>query len=99
MGRFYGCFAQDKHSVVWCVEWFKGLCQRRVFLLDSPTAVRDFIKLPIHSKSIKAALLEVTGVHFKLGLFKRPAEQSAPKRDPLEDLINQAQGSVNIEFK
>lgn len=78
----------------------KGYVRGEFFLLDSPNpAVRDFIKLPIHSKSIKAALLEVTGVHFKLGLFKRPAEQSAPKRDPLEDLINKAQGSVNIEFK
>lgn len=78
----------------------KGYVRGEFFLLDSPNpAVRDFIKLPIHSKSIKAALLEVTGVHFKLGLFKRSAEQSAPKRDPLEDLINQAQGSVNIEFK
>ena len=78
----------------------KGYVRGEFFLLDSPNpAVRDFVKLPIHSKSIKAALLEVTGVHFKLGLFKRPAEQSAPKRDPLEDLINQAQGSVNIEFK
>lgn len=78
----------------------KGYVRGEFFLLDSPNpAVRDFIKLPIHSKSIKAALLEVTGVHFKLGLFKRPTEQSAPKRDPLEDLINQAQGSVNIEFK
>ncbi|WP_297131827.1 DNA polymerase III subunit gamma/tau [uncultured Eubacterium sp.] len=78
----------------------KGYVRGEFFLLDSPNpAVRDFIKLPIHSKSIKAALLEVTGVQFKLGLFKRPAEQTAPKRDPLEDLINQAQGSVNIEFK
>lgn len=78
----------------------KGYVRGEFFLLDSPNpAVRDFIKLPIHSKSIKAALLEVTGVHFKLGLFKRQTEQSAPKRDPLEDLINQAQGSVNIEFK
>lgn len=78
----------------------KGYVRGEFFLLDSSNpAVRDFIKLPIHSRSIKAALLEVTGVHFKLGLFKRPTEQSAPKRDPLEDLINQAQGSVNIEFK
>lgn len=78
----------------------KGYVRGGFFLLDSPNpAVRDFIKLPIHSRSIKAALLEVTGVHFKLGLFKRQTEQSAPKRDPLEDLINQAQNSINIEFK
>ncbi len=78
----------------------KGYVRGEFFLLDSPNpAVRDFIKLPIHSKSIKAALLEVTGVHYKLGLFKRQTEQSAPKRDPLEDLINQAQNSINIEFK
>lgn len=78
----------------------KGYVRGEFFLLDSPNpAVRDFIKLPIHSKSIKAALLEVTGVHYKLGLFKRQTEQSAPKRDPFEDLINQAQNSINIEFK
>lgn len=78
----------------------KGYVRGEFFLLDSPNpAVRDFIKLPIHSKSIKAALLEVTGVHYKLGLFKRQTEKSAPKRDPLEDLINQAQNSINIEFK
>lgn len=78
----------------------KGYVRGEFFLLDSPNpAVRDFIKLPIHSRSIKAALLEVTGVHFKLGLFKRQTEQSAPKRDPLEELINQAQNSINIEFK
>lgn len=78
----------------------KGYVRGEFFLLDSPNpAVRDFIKLPIHSRSIKAALLEVTGVHFKLGLFKRQTEPSAPKRDPLEDLINQAQNSINIEFK
>lgn len=78
----------------------KGYVRGEFFLLDSPNpAVRDFIKLPIHSRSIKAALLEVTGVHFKLGLFKHQTEQSAPKRDPLEDLINQAQNSINIEFK
>ena len=78
----------------------KGYVRGEFFLLDSPNpAVRDFIKLPIHSKSIKAALLEVTGVHYKLGLFKRQTEQSTPKRDPLEDLINQAQNSINIEFK
>ncbi len=78
----------------------KGYVRGEFFLLDSPNpAVRDFIKLPIHSKSIKAALLEVTGVHYKLGLFKRQTEQSAPKCDPLEDLINQAQNSIKIEFK
>lgn len=78
----------------------KGYVRGEFFLLDSPNpAVRDFIKLPIHSKSIKAALLEVTGVHYKLGLFKRQTEQAQQKRDPLEDLISQAQGSVNIEFK
>ncbi|MGN0515598.1 DNA polymerase III subunit gamma/tau [Eubacterium sp.] len=78
----------------------KGYVRGEYFLLDSPNpAVRDFIKLPIHSKSIKSALLEVTGVSYKLGLFKRTSEQSAPKRDPLEDLINQASGSINIEYK
>ena len=99
-GDFMDVLHRTNIPVFGVLSGSKGYVRGEFFLLDSPNpAVRDFIKLPIHSKSIKAALLEVTGVHFKLGLFKRPAEQSAPKRDPLEDLINQAQGSVNIEFK
>ena len=78
----------------------KGYVRGQFFLLDSPNpTVRDFIKMPMHSKSIKKALYDVTGIQYKLGLFKRTGDAPAQKRDPLEDLINQVSGSLNIEIK
>lgn len=78
----------------------KGYVRGDFFLIDSPNPMlRDFIKASTHSKSIKKALFDVTGKQFKLGLFKRAGDATVKKRDPLEDLINQASGSVNIEIK
>ena len=76
-----------------------GYIRGEFFLIDSknPT-LRQFIKIPTHSKAIKQALYDVTGVHYKLGLFKRKTEEHE-KRDPLEDLISKAQGSVDIDIK
>lgn len=75
-----------------------GYVRGEFFLIDSknPT-LRQFIKIPTHSKAIKQALYEVTGVQYKLGLFKRKAE-STENRDPLEDLISKAQGNVKIDI-
>ncbi len=78
----------------------KGYVRGDFFLIDSPNPMlRDFIKASTHSKSIKKALFDVTGKQFKLGLFKRAGDATVKKRDPLEDLINQVSGSVNIEIK
>lgn len=76
-----------------------GYVRGEFFLIESknPT-LRQFIKIPTHSKAIKQALYDVTGVHYKLGLFKSRAEEQA-QRDPLEDLISKAQGSVDIDLK
>ncbi len=76
----------------------RGYIRGEYFLIDSknPT-LRQFIKIPTHSKAIKQALFDVTGVNYKLGLIKNNAENK-PKRDPLEDLISKAQGNVNIEI-
>jgi len=76
-----------------------GFIRGEYFLIDSPNVtVRDFIKIPTHSKAVKKALYEVTGKQFKLGLFKRK-DNEVKNRDPLEDLISQAQGKINIEVK
>ncbi|MBR2134301.1 MAG: DNA polymerase III subunit gamma/tau [Eubacterium sp.] len=77
-----------------------GYVRGEHFLVDStnPT-VYQFIKIPTHSKAIKAALYEVTGKKYRLGIFKRKKE-IAEKRDLLEDLVNQAQSDgirVDIE--
>lgn len=77
----------------------KGYVRGEFFLIDSknPT-LRQFIKIPTHSKAIKQALYDVTGKQFKLGLFKQKTE-NAEKRDPLEDLISKAQGNVDINIE
>ena len=76
----------------------KGFVRGEYFLIDSPNAtVRDFIKIPTHAKAVKKALFEVSGKQFKLGLFKRK-DNVQVKRDPLEDLISQAQGNINIKI-
>lgn len=78
----------------------KGFVRGEFFLIDSPNpAIRDFLKNSSAAKSIKRALLEATGKQYKLGLFKKAPEPIAQKRDPLEDLINQASGTINIEIK
>lgn len=77
----------------------KGYVRGEFFLIDSknPT-LRQFIKIPTHSKAIKQALYDVTGRQFKLGLFKQKTENTE-KRDPLEDLISKAQGNVDINIE
>lgn len=76
----------------------RGLVRDEFFLIDSQNEVlRQMIKIPTHSKAIKQALFELTGRQFKLGLFKMK-EESAVKRDPLEELISKAQGNVDIRI-
>lgn len=78
----------------------KGYIRNDFFLIDSsnPTVV-DFIKNSSSAKSIKKALYQVTGNKYKLGIYKRNTQSTAKKRDPLEDLINQASSSIKIEIK
>lgn len=75
----------------------RGLVRDEFFLIDTQNAaLRQMIKISTHSKAIRQALLELTGKQFKLGLFKQK-EESAVKRDPLEELISKAQGNVDIK--
>lgn len=69
------------------------------FVIDStnPT-IKQFIQIPTHLKAIKQAVLEVTGQPYKIAVSK-PKTQSQQKRDLLEDLINQAQNNVKINFE
>lgn len=76
-----------------------GYTRGDFFLIDSNNPViREFIKIPTHSKAIKQALHEVTGKVYKLGLFKRKSSDTE-KRDLLEDLIAQAQDTIKINFE
>ncbi|MBQ7202974.1 MAG: DNA polymerase III subunit gamma/tau [Eubacterium sp.] len=70
------------------------------FLIDTKNeAVKSFIRNSIHARAIKKALLEVTGKQYKLGLLKNTNSEQREQRDPLEDLISQAQGNINIDVK
>lgn len=77
----------------------RGYIRGEFFLIEckNPT-LRQFIKIPTHSKAIKQALFDVTGRQFKLGLFKNKTEHKE-QRDPLEDLISKAQGNIDIKVE
>ena len=99
-GEFMDVLHQTNIPLFGVLSGSKGYVRGQFFLIDSPNpTVRDFIKMPMHSKSIKKALFDVTGIQYKLGLFKRAGDAPTQKRDPLEDLINQVSGSFNIEIK
>lgn len=98
-GDFINALRETDRPLFGVLSGSRGFIRGEFFLIDSPNAtVRDFIKIPTHSKAIKKALFEVTGRQFKLGLFKSKSSD-APKRDPLEDLIAQAQNTINIDLK
>ena len=69
------------------------------FLIDSsnPT-IKEFLKISTRSRAIKQALYNVTGKKYKLGLFKRSADE-VQKQDLLEALINSAENNVKINFE
>ena len=69
------------------------------FLIDSPNpTIKEFIKISTHAKAIRAALHELTGHNYKLGLFKKKSTEQAPRRDPLEDLLSKArENHIQIE--
>lgn len=77
----------------------RGYIRGEFFLIEckNPT-LRQFIKIPTHSKAIKQALFDVTGRQFKLGLFKNKTDHKE-QRDPLEDLISKAQGNIDIKVE
>ena len=69
------------------------------FVIDSPNpTIKEFIKIPTHSKAIRQAVFELTGRNLKLAIAKKKVAVQQ-KRDLLEDLINQAQNNIDIKFE
>ncbi|MBQ9228494.1 MAG: DNA polymerase III subunit gamma/tau [Eubacterium sp.] len=69
------------------------------FFVDSPNkSLSDFIKIENRARTIKQALLAVTGKPYRLFIVKHDSTDQ-PKRDPLEDLIRNAGGRMNIDVK
>lgn len=78
----------------------RGFTRGAFFLIDSPNpTIKEFIKISTHSKAIKQALFDLTGVQYKLGLFKKKSDEAQVRRDPLEDLLAKAQGNIEIHEK
>lgn len=77
----------------------QGYTRGGFFLIDSPNpTIKEFIKISTHAKAIRAALHELTGHNYKLGLFKKKSTEQAPRRDPLEDLLSKArENHIQIE--
>ncbi|MDE5604051.1 MAG: DNA polymerase III subunit gamma/tau [Eubacterium sp.] len=76
-----------------------GYVRDEYFLINSSNPMlRQFIKMPTHSKAIKQALFDVTGKRYKLGIFKT-SEENKEKKDPLEDLISKVQGNMNVNIE
>ena len=71
---------------------------------DNPT-LSEFIKKDGNSRSVKEAILRVTGKRYRLGLYKHTAAQdgTAQKKvhkDPLQDLISNARTmGINVDVK
>ncbi len=68
---------------------------------DNPT-LKDFIKTGTNARDIKAAIKNVMGRPYRLGLYSGAAQQStAPtqqKKDPLENLIGRARDmGINVD--
>ena len=77
----------------------QGYTRGEFFLIDSPNpTIKEFIKISTHAKAIRAALHELTGHNYKLGLFKKKSTEQVPRRDPLEDLLSKArENHIQIE--
>ncbi|MCD7723233.1 MAG: DNA polymerase III subunit gamma/tau [Clostridiales bacterium] len=98
-GEFLDMIYKSDIALYGVLSGSKGYVRGEFFLIDSPNpTVRQFIKIPTHSKAVKQALFDVTGKNYKLGLFKNSAP-AAEKRDPLEELIFKARGNQNIEIQ
>lgn len=98
-GEFMDILHKEDIALFGVLNGSRGFVRDDFFLIDSSNAtVSDFIKLPTHSRAVKKALYEITGKKYRLGIFKSSNNQATIKRDPLEDLISQAQRNINVEF-
>lgn len=69
------------------------------FVIDSPNpTIKEFIKISTHAKAIRNAVESLVGRPLKLAIAKK-VTKSNQNRDKLEDLINQAMGSVDIKYE
>lgn len=99
-GDFMDILHKEDIALFGVLNGARGFTRGDIFLIDSPNAtVSEFIKVQTHSRAIRKALYEVTGKKYRLGIFKNTSGKAAVKRDPLEDLISRAQGSINIDLK
>ena len=99
-GEFLDVIHRDDIPLFGVLNGSRAYLRGDFFLVDTQNeAFKTFMKNPIHSRAIRKAVYEVTGVKYRLGIFKNPGTEQKKQRDPLEDLIARASGSINIEVK
>lgn len=98
-GEFIDEIKKSDISLFSVLNGAKAYVEGDRFYVDSPNkSLGDFIKMENRSRVIKQALLAVTGVSYRLFIWRRE-NTDKPKRDPLEDLIHNAGNKMDIDVK
>lgn len=77
----------------------KGYIQSEFFLIDSPNeSFSKFIKTENHLRNLRQAIFNITGQSYKVGFFKN-SEPEKQKKDPLDSLIDKANGKIELNVE
>lgn len=99
-GEFMDALHQEDITLFGILNGAGGFIKGDFFLIDSPNAtIGDFLKKSNSARTIKKVLFDLTGKKFRLGLVNHADNADKPKRDPLEDLIAQAQTQIQVDIK
>lgn len=98
-GEFIDEIKRSDISLFSVLNGAKAYVEGDRFFVDSPNkSLGDFIKMENRAKTIKQALLAVTGAPYRLFIMKHESSEK-PQRDPLEDLIRNAGNKMDIDVK
>ncbi|MCR5207195.1 MAG: hypothetical protein K6C14_01805, partial [Eubacterium sp.] len=69
------------------------------FLISSPNpTIGEFLNKNNYAKTIKAALYNVTGERYRVGIYNKPVAKKQ-NSDPLDDFIRSAQSKTDLDVK
>ncbi len=98
-GEFIDEIKRSDISLFSVLNGAKAYVEGDRFFVDSPNkSLGDFIKMENRAKTIKQALLAVTGAPYRLFIMKHESSEKQ-QRDPLEDLIRNAGNKMDIDVK
>ena len=98
-GEFIDEIKKNDISLFSVLNGAKAYIEGDRFFVDSPNkSLGDFIRIENRARTIKQALLSVTGQSYRLFIVKHESTDK-PQRDPLEDLIRNAGNKMDIDVK